>query len=322
MAETEKTEQVNEIVETPVTTETKEVKPEEKKEEVELDSSGNPIDQGPGFVRRTMEKLGIIKPETQSENIVVNDKPDDIPDEFTNAAKAAGWADADIVDVASGMSDDELKEMIPFLSDESELEPPVKPVAKQEENPKSQPKVDLSKEEFVKTLKEEIRKEFQDELNALKEKQKVVDEVTETQRSQAMLHIVNSAFDEAGKQFEVFGQTKDLPVFPAGPKKGQYVPTSPQIKARNEVWSKAYAFIQAGIPVNEAMSDALTWYKGKNLESDVKKGLIRDLKKNESKLSAKRTSKETVPTFEDEDERRADFIKKEAERLGIKLVQE
>lgn len=321
MSETEKTEQVVETKDAPVVTETTEVKPEEKKEEIELDSSGNPIDQGPGFVRRTMEKLGILKPET-SETVVVETKSEDIPDEFTVAAKAAQWSDAEIVEFASNYNDVELKEMIPFLSDESELEPPVKPVVTQEGTPKPQPKVDLSQEEFVKTLKEEIRKEFQDELNALKEKQKVVDEVTETQRSQVMLHTVNSAFDEVGKQFEVFGQTKDLPVFPAGPKKGQYIPTSTQMKARSEVWSKAHAFIQAGVSVEEAMSDALTWYKGKNLESDVKKGLIKDLKKNETKLSAKRTSKETIPTFEDEDERRADFVKREAERLGIKLVQE
>ena len=286
-----------------------------------LDSSGNKPDDGPSVVRKAMEKLGILKPSKPVED----DKGKDIPDDFIAAAKANGWEDKDIEEFASDYTDEQLKEMLPFLleEEEPEPEPEVKPVDKKKESPSTDTKGDTkSQEDLLKAAKDEIRKEFQGEIDNLKEKLGEVDKTREAQRNQDTLLTVNTAFDEAGKQFEVFGKTEDLPVFPAGPKKGQYVPTSPQMKARSEVWVKASAFINAGMSAQEAMEDALTWYKGKHLEKDVKRGLIKDLKRNEQKLSAKRSSKETAPVYEDEDERRVAFIRKEAERLGIKLQDE
>jgi hypothetical protein len=125
-----------------------------------------------------------------------------------------------------------------------------------------------------------------------------------------------------GKDFKVFGNTDKLAVFPAGPKKGQYVPTSPEMKVRSEVYAKACPYIESGIPVKEAMKIALTWYKGEHLEADIKRNLIKDLKKSEKKLSAKRTSKETVQSFEDEEDYKKQFILREAEKRGMKLTEE
>jgi hypothetical protein len=94
------------------------------------------------------------------------------------------------------------------------------------------------------------------------------------------------------------------------------------MKARSAVYEKAKPFLQAGMSVKEAMDIALTWYKGKNLEADVKRSLIKDIKKSEKKLSAKRASKETVATYEDEEEYRTQFIIKEAEKRGMKISRE
>lgn len=287
------------------------------------DSSGNKPDDGEGVVRKAMRGLKSFRNALgfQKEPEPEETGEEDIPDEFTEAALAYGMSEKDIEEFASDYTDDELKEMIPFLLEEEEkLEPEEKPSATKEETPNLQ-QTNLPKE-GIDALKEEIRKEFQGEIKELKEKLSEVDKTREAQENQVMMDTINQAFDEAGKEFEVFGQTKKLPVFPAGPKKGQYVPTSKELKARDEVFEKAIPFIEKGVPVKEAMETALTWYKGKYLTSDVKKNLIKDLKKSEKKLSAKRTSKETVPTYEDEDERKEAFVRQEAEKLGIKLSEE
>ena len=280
------------------------------------DSSGKEVEDHTSFVKKVMSGLKSFVGKGDKEE--ESEEGDDIPDDIIKVLSEQGWTDEEIIDFASDYTNEELTEMIPFLTAEDKVEELEEtPPAKKEETPNRQ---DLKPDEkMIAQIKEEIRKEFQKELDDLKEKVKIVDETTEAQAEEELWNTVNGAFDEAGKEFNVFGQTKELPTFPAGPKKGQYVPTSPAMKARNEVFQKAVPYIQNGIPIKDAMEIALTWYKGANLEADVKRNLIKDLKGRETKLSAKRTAKETVPQFEDEEEYRADFIKRQAAKLGIKL---
>jgi len=300
-------------------------KAEDTKEELTEDmpdSSGNKPDDGPSVVRKAMEKLGILKAKESTEEVANTEEGDLIPDEFIKAASEQGWTDKDIVDFAGKYTDDELKEMIPFLyEDDTEVEEE-KDTPKKDSETQDTTKDIETKEEALKALKEEIRKEFKGELDSLKERLGEVDKARDIQKIEARLEMVNRAFDKAGEEFEVFGKTEELPVFPSGPKKGQIIPTAPAVKARKEVYSKAVAFMNSGSTVDDAMQDALTWYKGKYLVTDVKRGVIKDLKKNEQKLSAKRSRKETVKTYEDEDERRAAFIREQADKLGIKLAEE
>lgn len=299
--------------------ETKDEIVEEKQEEtleVNTDdvpnSSGKVEEDGGGIVKSFMTKLGIGGQKDKDEE----NEGTAIPNEFTTAATQAGWTEEEIVAFAADYNDVQLKEMIPFLlEEEKESEPEVKPVDKEKETP-STDKATLPKE-TVDAIKEELRKEFEAELKSLKEKADKADKAEQEFKQSAMVSAINKAFDEAG--VDVFGKTEELPVFPSGAKKGQYIPTSPQFKARSEVYDKAQAFLAIGKPVEEAMQDALTWYKGKYLEGDVKRSVIKDLKRNEKKLSAKRTSKETTPQYTDDEDYQKAFILKEAERLGIKL---
>ena len=286
-------------------------------------SSGKQEEDKGGIVRKIMDKLPSFG--GKKEEVAEETDELDILDEFTKVAKEQGWTDKEIIDFTSdyrkdGASDEELKEMIPFLLEEEEPEEPKKTSATDLETPNADGKP-IPKDK-VEALKEEIRKEFQAEIKELKESKAKTDEVQEAQKATEMKDGVNRAFDEMGKVFKVFGKTDKLAVFPAGPKKGQYVPTSPEMKARSEVYAKAFPYIQAGIPVKDAMKVALTWYKGEYLEADIKRNLIKDLKKSEKKLSAKRTSKETIQSFEDEEDYRRNFILKEAEKRGMKLVDE
>ena len=243
------------------------------------------------------------------------DKEEDIPDAFTNACLKQGWSEKEIVEFAADLDDAALLELIPELLDKEEQQEksePGKVQAKQEVKAKAAD--DTAKKEATNEELAAIKKE----LAAIKESIGEADKERTTKEEEAMIQTVNQVFDEANKGFEIFGKTEELLKYPAGPKKGQLVPTSPAMSARKEVWEKAAPFIQSGIPTKDAMEIALTWYKGAHLEKDVQRNMIRDLKKHEKKLSAKRSGKETVRTFESEEERQAEVVREGARKAGIK----
>ena len=239
----------------------------------------------------------------------------DIPDSFTNACLEQGWTEEEIKEFASDLDDAALLELIPEIlvtEEKQEKSEPGKVQAKQEVKAKAADgtaKQEPTNEELAEVKKElaEIKKQIGD---ATKER---------TAKDEAILvETINQVFDEASKEFEIFGKTEELLKYPAGPKKGQVVSTSPAMVARKEVWAKAFPFVQSGIPTKDAMDIALTWYKGAHLEKDVQRRMIKDLKKHEKKLSAKRSGKETVKVFESEEERQAEVVREAARKLGVK----
>lgn len=248
------------------------------------------------------------------------DIPEDIPEEFTKVALAAGWTEQEIVDFASELDDAALFDAIKDLSegtdgdmdDESATVKDKKSSEKQKEPDDTEKGTGKStaKDSELAQLKKEI-KELKDEISKSKESRQAQEEAE-------LLHTVNQAFDEASKDFEIFGKTEELLKYPAGPKKGQIVPSSPAMVARAEVFEKAAALMDADYSTEEAMDIALTWYKGKHLESNVQRNVIRDLKKHERKLSAKRSGKETTKTYESEEEREADVVREAARKAGIR----
>ena len=286
--------------------------PEAKEEDTEfVNSSGEKETDGEAVVIKAQQDAGILKKESTD-----NEEGEDIPDEFTKVALDQGWTEKEIIEFASGLDDDILLSLIPELL-ESEGEKkvddtePNEDSAKQTKQQKSSAEKDSTNDELAKLQKE--LKELREELSASKEERAVKQE-------RAMVNQINQAFDEAAAEFKIFGKTDELLTYPAGPKKGQFVPTTSEMVARGEVWNKAYPLIQAGWDVKGAMDVAITWYKGAHLEEDVKQKVIQGLKKHEHKLSAKRSGKETVKTYEDEDERKADVVRQAARKAGVKGI--
>ena len=291
--------------------ETKE--PETKNLDVKIDdvpnSSGEKEESGAEVVAKIQrEVLGQPDPKEEEEG-------KDIPDAFTNACLEQGWTKEEITEFASDLDDAALLELIPEISvteEKQEKSEPGKVQAKQEvkaEAADGTAKNEPTNEELAIVKKElaEIKKQIGE---ATKER---------TAKDEAILvDTVNQVFDEASKDFKIFGKTEELLKYPAGPKKGQFVPMSTAMVARKEVWEKAFPFIQSGIPTKDAMEIALTWYKGAHLEKDVQRNLIKDLKKQSTKLSAKRSGKETVKVFESEEERQAEVVIEAARKAGVK----
>jgi len=204
-----------------------------------------------------------------------------VPDEFTKAALLGGWSGEDVDEFAKDYSEEELIEMIPALIGEDSEESDETSDTEETQETKETEGNDSQDDEQVQKL-----------LQRIEALEKAQDEAQEESKDQEIVNLVNRAsqiFDEASKEFEVFGKTDKLSKFPDG----RIITTSPQMKARNEVWEVARQLHNSGMDFEAAMSTSLNAYKGRNLVKDVKRSVIKDLKKSEKRLSGKRTSHET-----------------------------
>lgn len=242
--------------------------------------------------KSTISKIGdMVKNFVSGKDEAEEAEGEDIPDEFTTVASKAGWTDEDIKEFATkgnngeSFTDDELKEMIPSLTTDSvETEK----AEEKAETKKAEVKVENSQED------EKTKKLLEKRIEALENAQGKSKKQTEKQELAGRAERAHQLFDEASKEFDVFGKTKELPRFPGG----KLILTSPQMKARNEVWDLASLLHKSGMGFDDAMSVSLNSYKGKNLAKVVKRNVIKDLKKNEKKLSGKHTSHESASVVE------------------------
>lgn len=284
------TEEIQEVIDTETEEEVKDTETEEKTQEVSDEEAK----------KSTIRKIGDMVKNFVSGNAETEEtKGEDIPDEFTEAALKANWDEETIEAWAGGLerndkgewvsvrepyTDDELLEMIPSLATDSvETE-------KAEEKPETK-KVEVKVED---SQEDEKTKKLLERIEALEKAQGKSQEDTEQQELAGRVQRAHQIFDEASKEFEVFGKTKELPKFPGG----KLILTSPQMKARNEVWDLASLLHKSGMDFDNAMSASLNAYKGKNLSKVVKRNVIKDLKKNEKKLSGKHTSHESTSVIE------------------------
>jgi len=204
-----------------------------------------------------------------------------VPDDFTKAALIQGWSSEDVNEFAKDYTEAELKEMIPALLGEDTDESDETSDTLEEEETEATKDEDSQEDEKTKKLLERIE--------ALEKAQGKSHEEDKKQEFVGFIRTASQTFDEASKEFEVFGQTKDLPKFPDG----RLIHTSPQMKARDEVFDLACQLHGTGMDFDNALSVSLNAYKGKNLTKDVKRNLIKDLKGKEKRLSGKRTSHES-----------------------------
>ena len=280
-------------------------------------------DEGKGVIGWIKEKLNIAQ-DTKDNDVIPEPEPvvdlTKIDKTFIDAAKKDGWEDKDIVEFAKSYSADELKEMIPFLSGKETT-----PEVKVDSDGSFIPDVftdaarvaGLSDDKIVdladkytneqlsnpETIKEILTPKNvpSKELQQLQEKIEALEkEVKQSKKVQEVDSLDNEAstatkfFDEMGKTFSVFGQTEKLPKFPSGERKGQLIPTTQEVQAREEVWKVAQAFkTKMGLSFQDALQEAFVLYKGRNLEQEVRRSVIKDLKSKESRLSGKRVGRST-----------------------------
>lgn len=220
-----------------------------------------------------------------------------VPVEFVQAATKAGMSAQQIEDFTSDYTNEELLKQIPLLetqvsenSDKSEqLSQKETGVAQQQQQ--QQVVTEKAGDETEKDVEIKLLRERLDKVEASQQKS--------SERSQedvlvSMASRATKRMDELSKEFAVFGTYDKLPRWPHN---NQIIPNSPEAIARNEVWGLAYDLTtKAGIHFDKALEISVNAYKGKNLAKDVERNLVRDLKANEKRLSAKHTSHESVKT--------------------------
>jgi len=260
------------------------------------------------------------KGETHDDTSVITELAGkDIPDAFSIAADATGMSPTDIVAFADKHTDEQLIEMIPTLKASLE-EPDNKGNDKVTKQDDKTDKTDDNKDidpELVKSITEKISKQLEEKLGTTLEEINKFKAHQEEQSNKQMVDTASKKFDEAAKEFPIFGKTDGLPRFPSGRLKGQLITTSPEMKARNEVLSYADAFIAKGANIDDAMANALATYKGLHLGKELERKQVRDLKKHEETLSGARTGRETKKKYADTRSEIIDDIKKMKRVAGV-----
>lgn len=343
MAEPEKKEE--EIIEEPVETpaeEPKETPAEEPKEEPKEKPKEEPaeeeepkLESKTSFLKRlkksmTLKKTPAEKPSEEEEPEAEepakpgDEKYEEISPNFVEAAQKAKWSDEQIVEFAEKYTNEELDKLIGTVLTGVAEEPPEKPAEEkpaEKKEPESQDKLldELLKDErFAKIVKPLVDKvdTLTTEITTLKKGSDETKADKAVQEYVNMENLANKMFDKNAEEFEEFGKTADMPRFPDG----RIVPIGPSYDARSKVWGMAVKLRKAGTTFDEAMGEALQWYKGASTEKKTREKVVKDLKKRETKLTPKRSEKNVQRQYTEgeEDERKADVVKAAYAKTGVK----
>jgi len=274
--ETEQTTEQVEETQTVETTETETEKTEETQETQETQETKE--ESGGSFVGRikaaAKAKLGLGTDK-------IEEVGEEISEEFTEAARKMNWSDEDTVKFAADYTNEQLKEMIPsLLGEDAAKADETSDKAGETESETTETKAENSQEG-------EALKAALDRIAVLEEKQGISETESKETEKANFNQRASDLFDDASKEFEVFGKTSDLPKFPHN---GEIIPTSPQMKARLEVFGMAQQLKEAGMPGDKALEFSLNAYKGANLAVETKRNTIKELKKREQTLGGKRVS--------------------------------
>ena len=257
--------------------ETQEVQVEETQETKE-ETQETKEESGASLISR-------IKAKFTGERTTKEETGEDISGEIVKAARQMNWSDEDTTKFAEDFTNEQLKEMIPsLLGEDAAKADATSDKAKETEPETKEEKVDNSQDG-------EALKVALDRIAALEEKQGISETESKEKEHANFNQRASDVFDEASKEFEVFGKTDDLPKFPHN---GEIIPTSPQMKARLEVFGMAQQLKEAGMPGNKALEVSMNAYKGANLSVETQRNVIKELKKREQTLGGKRVSHEAT----------------------------
>ena len=306
---------LEEEIQTETTVEPEAIEETPQIEESQVEEPIEPTDKREGildYIKGALKSAVSTKePEenTEEETVPAREVGKEVPSEFLEAAKADGWSTADIAEFSADKTDEELLELIPHLTGEEEEE-----IAETEEPEKDEPETPQELNQDIEALKSSIRDELRKELLAeYGPKLDVLDDFraeNEVRQKLEVFETANQLMDEASKDNPIFGTFEDIPRFAAGPREGEPIPTSPEYKARREVFNLAISLMSSGRSqdVKDAMSDALAWHRGKYGQKQMERKVIRNLKQHEKKLSGARTGKETKKEFDSSRDEILDYI--------------
>lgn len=319
-----------------------EIKPEDevKKKEEDFVSPGvsapspGVLDKIAGIFKKAKpETVPEIEPETEPEEEsavetkgLEKDEYEEIDPKFIEVAQAYGWDDQRIIKYAEEHSETDTLLLTNLMQD---YVTKVKPKAGIEHPATTFGETIKDTETFLKlaeespqvaTLLEEILKplakrlddvsQVSEEMRRDSETRKEADKIREDVRN---FETANDIFDKS--EIPSLGKIKNAPTYPDG----SYVMNNPIFQERKKVWGVAHAFYAAGGTFQQAVKNALQWYKGQDVEKDVKDKIIKNLKKQEERIMPKRQEPSGVKTYTNDEERKKDLINTALSKYNIEL---
>lgn len=245
---------------------------------------------------------------------------------FIRAAQSAGWSAQEIQTYAAEHTNEDLMMLTNLLKQDDTV--PV--TGTQEANVKDEDTKQFELDDdvlkqiaddsgegtanLIKSLATELNS-ARSEIAAIKKDFGDIQQQNKQDESKAQLYAANEMFDAAAEQLPSLGKTDELPTYPDG----GLVTNSPEMEARDGVYRRAVAMTQLGLSFRDAMKDALQWYKGGLVEQELEGSILKDLKRNEKRLSPKRSDKQTTQKFTSERERRSALVNEIARKHGNEL---
>lgn len=245
---------------------------------------------------------------------------------FVEAAKAAGWNESDIRSYIGVHTDEQLVGMTSAFGSRS--------AATKKEVSKDDKKSDeLELDEALleqlglgdegkgalKKLLTPIMSQLNakdKELKSFKDKFQNIENSEKTNVGVQRLQAADDMFDAAAEELPSLGKTKDLPKLP----NGDLVLDNPQVKNREKVFNLAYTLAESGkYSFRDAMKIALDSHKGSTAEKEFKDKIIKNLKKGETRLSAKGQQTQAAKKYKDARSEGVDIVKQAFRKSGVEV---
>jgi len=294
----------------------KEPTEEESAEEAEPDSGAD--EAAAGDEEESVETGGA---ETDKK-----DEYEEIDPTFVKVARKYGWDDKRIIDYAEGHSEEDVLLLSSLMQDfltksQSDDKTVIEDKTAENELLDSKALLELAEGDpkvaaALKRAIEPLAKQLESISSTSEELKKALGSKEEERRIEETVRnyeIAMEMFDKAG--IPSLGKTEELPTYPDG----SFVINHPAFQERAKVWDVAQAFYATGGTFKKAMENALQWYKGGNLEKEIQDKIVKDLKKQEQRVTPRRQSASETKVYANEEERKADVINEALRKYNKEL---
>lgn len=151
-------------------------------------------------------------------------------------------------------------------------------------------KTDEGTANLIETLAGQV-KTLTTSLNTVTTEEQERKEKAENEAIVRDFRLANSQMDKLSKDFPVLGLEESLPKTDSG----AFDSRSRAVRERAVIWNNAVGMYNAGLTgsFDDALEDSITLYKGKNAENLAMRKVVKDLKKRETKFTARPTHKQT-----------------------------
>ena len=252
---------------------------------------------------------------------------EEIDPNFVEAASNYGWPDAKIIKYAEEHDDSDLVTLTQLMqSKQPAKEKDVKQDVKVKESVVDEEISKFLEENedneallaYHKRFGEPLRQEMKKVTSEWSDLKKDFDENKEQKEQDYYIDCfskTNNKLDELSKDYPALSTFEEMPRYPDG----RLVADSPAFQQRKTIFTMTMALHKAGFAFNDALDNSISSFIGKSGAKDAERNVIKKIKKQQGKISPKRSERQTVKKYSSEEERKEDIIKTAYRKAGIEF---